>query len=287
MRLGGREVRCRTCTWSEGTPEDPGGPVLLAVGRGGGGSGLHGRGGKKRGPISPGLTLRRLRPRLRPRGGDGRSLHATRLPRAGSSDSFVDPDPTSRFRVPTVPSAARCGLGAADLGRALCCLSFPQAPVPDLCRRGGWRYPAPSTSRELERTWRVVFPPPPTPRWCQNRASAPYRGSPRRDLPAARLRSPDGECNPRGAGAGGSRRHGLQPAVLAGCGKPGTSGGRVEGQFLVLAEPPGWSGRETDPSPASAWRSAGSLGRTAAAWAPLERPGGLPGGIEAELCREQ
>lgn len=217
-------------------------------------------------------------------GTEGRST-PTRLPRAGSSDSFVDPDPTSRFRVPTVPSAARCGLGAADLGGALCCLAFPQAPVPDLCRLGGWRYPAPSASRELERTRRVVFPPAPTPRWCQNRASAPYRGSPRRDLPAARLRSPDGECNPRGAALG-------KPETRSTARCP--DGVRQGGSFRRQSRGPGagaggasgpvW---KTDPSPASAWESAGSLGRTAAAWAQLERPGGLPGGIEAEMCREQ
>lgn len=252
--------------------------------------GLPERGGERRERervlrrISQGLTLRRLGPRLRPRGGDRRSHYPSRPPWGRVSNPVPGfpraPRPTSQFPVPTAPRAARCDLEAADPGRPLAASPLLSSGVcPGPLGRGGERYFAPSTSRELGRNRRSVLPPPPTRRWCQSRPSAPHRGA---GFPRA-CRASGRDCNPSGAGARESQRDHLSPAVLAGCAKLGAAEGRVEGQVTVLVKPPGRSGRQTDPSAEGAWGSAGSLVRTAEAWAPLERPGGLPGGSETEL----
>ena len=93
-----------------GRAGDPGGWVLQVVDRGRGGR-VSPRGGWSRAgslqPISPGLRLRRLRPRLRPRGGDRGSHHPSRPQDWGLQTPASDPGPTSSSPDPTAPRAAR------------------------------------------------------------------------------------------------------------------------------------------------------------------------------------
>lgn len=168
MCLGGRGVGCCTCA-GRGT-RGPGRPGLADGGRGGvwggwvspkgEGRGVSGRGCCGR--ISQGLTLRRLRPRLRPRGGDRRSHYPSRPPRGRVSNPVsrfpCAPRPTSQFTVPTAPRAARCDLEAADLGRSPCRLSSPQASVPDPSDGVGRGTSPPPPAESSGGTGAVFFP---------------------------------------------------------------------------------------------------------------------------------
>lgn len=165
-----------TCTCAEPRPRAPR-RLVLAVGRGRGvGSLRQGRGGSgvgSRRPISPGLTLRRVGPRLRPRGGDRAAPRPSQPPGAGTPDAGFDPGLTSQSLDPTAARAAHCGVEAVDPARSRAASALRGRPSRPL-RAGGERYPAPPRPalRAAELTSRGVLPPP-TPRCCQSRASAP------------------------------------------------------------------------------------------------------------------
>lgn len=124
MLLGERKVGCGTCTCAEPRTRAPWRFVLAGGGQREGdrvspkgeGRGASGVGSCR--PISSGLTLRRVGPRLRPRGGDRASPRPSQPPRAGTPDVGFDPGLTSQPLDPTASRAAHCGVEAVDPARS-------------------------------------------------------------------------------------------------------------------------------------------------------------------------
>lgn len=156
----------RSCRWWTG--EGGVGSPRVWSGVGGGWS----RAGSL-GPISPSLRLRRLRPRLRPRGGDRGSHHPSRPQDWGLQTPASDPGPTVPSPDPNAPRAAQEAVAREDSPAASpLCGRLARTSAGGVGGGSGEGAPPPPQRSAVELTWLSVLPAPPSRRWCRGAASA-------------------------------------------------------------------------------------------------------------------